>query len=97
MMIDDGLVEEVKALRKKGLTQKNISMLGLSYKEIDDCLNGVISLDEAVRLIKRDTRHFARKQFTWWKREKNIIYIDKREFENEDEMIAFMISGFLDK
>jgi len=93
-MMEDGLVEEVKVLRKRGLTQKNISMLGLSYKEIDDFLNGLISLEEAVRLIKRDTRHFARKQLTWWKREKEITYIDKRDFPDEDAMITFMCSVF---
>ncbi len=93
-MMEDGLVEEVKVLRKRGLTQKNISMLGLSYKEIDDFLNGLISLEEAVRLIKRDTRHFARKQLTWWKREKEITYIDKRDFTDEDAMITFMCSVF---
>ena len=93
-MMEDGLVEEVKVLRNRGLTQKNISMLGLSYKEIDDFLNGLISLEEAVRLIKRDTRHFARKQLTWWKREKEITYIDKRDFPDEDAMITFMCSVF---
>lgn len=93
-MMEAGLVEEVKVLRKRGLTQKNISMLGLSYKEIDDFLNGLISLEEAVRLIKRDTRHFARKQLTWWKREKEITYIDKRDFPDEDAMITFMCSVF---
>ena len=94
IMMESGLVEEVRALRSKGLTQKNISMLGLSYKEIDDHLNGLISLEEAVRLIKRDTRHFARKQLTWWKREKEITYIDRRDFLNEESMISFMCSVF---
>ncbi len=93
-MMEDGLTEEVKALRAAGLTEKNISMLGLSYKEINDCLNGLITFDEAVRLIKRDTRHFARKQFTWWKREKEITYIDRRDFADEEDMICFMIRTF---
>lgn len=93
-MIGAGLVEEVVSLRQKGLTQKNISMLGLSYKEIDDHLNGLITLDEAVRLIKRDTRHFARKQLTWWKREKEITYVDRRDFCDEEAMITFMCSVF---
>ena len=93
-MMNEGLVDEVKALRQRGLTQKNISMLGLSYKEIDDALNGLISLEEAVRLIKRDTRHFARKQLTWWKREKEITYVDRRDFKDEEAMTAFMCSVF---
>lgn len=93
-MMSAGLVDEVKALRARGLTQKNISMLGLSYKEIDDFLNGLIPLEEAVRLIKRDTRHFARKQLTWWKREKEITYVDRRDFKDEEAMTAFMCSVF---
>ena len=84
-MMNEGLVDEVKALRQRGLTQKNISMLGLSYKEIDDALNG---------LIKRDTRHFARKQLTWWKREKEITYVNRRDFKDEEAMTAFMCSVF---
>ena len=93
-MIEEGLIGEVERLRSEGLTQKNISMLGLSYKEIDDFLNGIISLEEAVRLIKRDTRHFARKQLTWWKRERDITYVDKRDFADTDAMAAFMCSVF---
>ena len=93
-MMSAGLVDEVKALRARGLTQKNISMLGLSYKEIDDFLNGLIPLEEAVRLIKRDTRHFARKQLTWWKREKEITYVDRRDFKDDEAMTAFMCSVF---
>jgi len=93
-MMEEGLIDEVQRLRNMGCTQKNISMLGLSYKEIDDHLNGLITLDEAVRLIKRDTRHFARKQLTWWKREKNITYIDRRDHKSEEDMISFMVSFF---
>ncbi|MCR5829560.1 MAG: tRNA (adenosine(37)-N6)-dimethylallyltransferase MiaA [Lachnospiraceae bacterium] len=93
-MIESGLVDEVRSLRRRGLTQNNISMLGLSYKEIDDHLNDKITLDEAIRLIKRDTRHFARKQLTWWKREKDIIYVDKRNYEDIDSLISYMCFVF---
>lgn len=79
IMIDNGLVSEVEGLVNKGYNLHNISMLGLGYKEIVDYLEGRTSLDEAVRLIKRDTRHFAKKQLTWFKREKEVCWIDKGE------------------
>lgn len=79
IMLDSGLVEEVRGLKKLGLTDQNVSMRGLGYKEIYSYLDGEISLDEAVRIIKRDTRHFAKRQITWFKREEEVIYIQKNE------------------
>lgn len=85
-MIDEGLVDEVRALRARGYTQQLPSMLGLGYKEIDDYLNGVIDLEEAVYLIKRDTRHFAKKQLTWFKREKSTLFVDKQPGESTSQL-----------
>lgn len=88
-MVENGLIEEVKALMEKGYSpDKNISMLGLSYKEIYDYLKGACELSEAIRLIKRDTRHFAKKQLTWFKREKEVIWINR---SSEDEMLAIIM------
>ncbi len=83
-MMEKGLVEEVRFLKEKGYTSDMVSMQGLGYKEIFDYLEGKCSLDEAVYRIKRDTRHFAKRQITWFKREKDIIWIDKKA-ENYDE------------
>lgn len=69
-MVKQGLIEEVKALKDQGYTKDLISMQGLGYKEILDYLDGVTSLDEALYILKRDTRHFAKRQITWFKREK---------------------------
>ncbi len=74
-MMADGLVEEVKRLREAGCSRNMVSMQGLGYKEILDALDGITSLEEAVRILKRDTRHFAKRQLTWFRRE-DAIWID---------------------
>jgi len=94
IMFQNGLVDEVKKLRSMGLSQEYMSMLGISYKEIDDALNGIISMDEAARLIKRDSRRYAKKQFTWFKREKTVRYLDRREFKTEDEIVDEIIRSY---
>ncbi|MBP5297549.1 MAG: tRNA (adenosine(37)-N6)-dimethylallyltransferase MiaA [Lachnospiraceae bacterium] len=90
-MLDLGLVNEVKALKDKGLTRDYVSMQGLGYKEILDYLDGKITLEEAVYIIKRDTRHFAKRQITWFKREPSVIWVNKPEFDyDDDKIIEFM-------
>ena len=90
-MLTDGLVEEVKALKTRGLRRGQVSMQGLGYKEILSYLDGEISLKEAIYLIKRDTRHFAKRQLTWFRREKEVIWLDKAAFSyNEDDILRFM-------
>ena len=75
LMMEHGLVDEVKHLADMGCTRDMVSMQGLGYKEILDALDGTISLDEAVYIIKRDTRHFAKRQLTWFKRERDVRFI----------------------
>ena len=89
-MLDAGLIEEVRALKQSGCTRDMVSMQGLGYKEILDYLNGDLSLDEAVRILKRDTRHFAKRQITWFKREKDVIWVNRPEFEGENAILAYM-------
>ena len=67
-----------------------ISMQGLGYKEILDYLSGDLSFDEAVRILKRDTRHFAKRQLTWFKREKDVIWVNRPEFSGEDAVLAYI-------
>lgn len=86
-MLAVGLVEEVRALRDKGYTADDVSMQGLGYKEILAYLDGRISLSEAVYTIKRDTRHFAKRQITWFKREKDVIWIDKSTCDYDEEKL----------
>lgn len=87
IMLDKGLIDEVKTLKDMGLTKENNSMQGLGYKEILDYLDGVISLEEAEYILKRDTRHFAKRQLTWFRREKEVTWINKEDFSFDDDMI----------
>lgn len=92
-MIKSGLVEEVARLKESGCKREMVSMQGLGYKEILDYLDGEISLEDAIYFIKRDTRHFAKRQLTWFRREKDVIWIDKPEFEYDDrKILEFMIA-----
>ncbi len=75
-MISSGLVEEVQKLLDMGLTKDNVSMHGIGYKEIIDHLSGECSLEEAIYRITRESRHFVKRQLTWFKREKDIIWLD---------------------
>ena len=86
-MIEEGLVHEVQALKDKGYTQQLVSMQGLGYKEILDYLDGNCTLEEAIYTIKRDTRHFAKRQLTWFKRERDVIWINKQSFGYDAEQI----------
>lgn len=90
-MIDNGLVDEVASLRNRGLDLSYVSMQGLGYKEIYRYLSGEITLDEAVYILKRDTRHFAKRQLTWFKREENVIMFDKSRYNNDNEILNEMI------
>lgn len=86
-MIEQGLVDEVRSLRARGVRRGMTSMQALGYKEILDYLDGVIPLDEAVARIKRGTRHFAKRQITWFKREKEVTWISKADFCRDDDRI----------
>ncbi|MFV0364477.1 MAG: tRNA (adenosine(37)-N6)-dimethylallyltransferase MiaA [Suipraeoptans sp.] len=77
LMVNEGLVEEVKSLLNMGYNKELVSMQGLGYKEIIEYLEGSISLYDAIYKIKRDTRHFAKRQITWFKREPEAIWIKK--------------------
>lgn len=93
IMLENGLIDEVKTLHQKGYTKDMVSMQGLGYKEILSYLDGEISLDRALYLIKRDTRHFAKRQLTWFRREKDVIWINKPDFRYENEaIIEYMLS-----
>ena len=90
-MVEEGLVREVKDLKNAGLSIENISMQGIGYKEILEYLDGEITLDEAVDKIKQNTRHMAKRQVTWFKREKDVIYINPFEFENNEKIVDYMV------
>ncbi len=90
-MLADGLVDEVRMLKEAGCRRGMVSMQGLGYKEILDYLDGRITREEAVYLIKRDTRHFAKRQLTWFRREKEVIWLEKERFCHDDgKIVAYM-------
>ncbi len=91
-MLQDGLVEEVKKLRAMGCTRDMVSMKGLGYKEILSYLEGEISYEEAVYILKRDTRHFAKRQITWFKREKDVIWMNYPDYnQDKTQMLQAML------
>lgn len=86
-MVEQGLVEEVRWLKEHGYDRSLVSMQGLGYKELFPYLDGTCSLEEAVEIIKRDTRHFAKRQITWFKREPDVIWLNQQEFGYDKEKI----------
>lgn len=86
-MLRQGLVDEVVKLRDMGCHRGMVSMQGLGYKEMLAYLEGEMSLEEAVSVLKRDTRHFAKRQLTWFRREKDVIWVDKNQFDYDEEKI----------
>ena len=89
-MIEAGLVDEVDRLMKRGLDLSYVSMQGLGYKEIYRYLTGEITLSDAIYILKRDTRHFAKRQLTWFRREKDVVFVNRNSFKTEDEILQFM-------
>ncbi len=92
LMLEQGLVEEVMHLKDMGLTRDMVSMQGLGYKEILDYLQGIYTLEEAIYVLKRDTRHFAKRQITWFKRERDVRWLDLPDFNNDlDQVLIKML------
>lgn len=91
-MIDTGLIHEVKGLLSKGYTKELVSMQGLGYKEIVDYLKGLTTLDESIRILKRNTRRFAKRQISWFKREEQIIWMDPIKMGSLKAVEDYLIS-----
>ncbi len=90
-MLSKGLVDEVRTLKERGCNASMVSMQGLGYKEILEYLDGRCSLLEAVEKIKKETRHFAKRQLTWFRREKDVIWIDKQAFAYDEDAVLSCI------
>ena len=95
LMMEQGLLDEVRYLKERGVRKDSTAMQGLGYKELYAYLEGEYPLDEAVRIIKRDTRHFAKRQLTWFKRERDVIWADKSVIRQEEEKLADYMLGYL--
>lgn len=96
-MLQQGLVEEVKSLKEMGCQKDMVSMKGLGYKEILAYLEGETSLDEAVDILKRDTRRFAKRQLTWFRREKEPVWIEKGSYGSEEEILDYILALLREK
>ncbi len=91
-MMDAGLLDEVRALYDAGVPRSAVSMQSLGYRQIMDHLYGECTLEEAVYQIKLQTRHFAKRQITWFKREKDAIWVNKQDFDrDEQKILEFML------
>lgn len=97
-MLKEGLVEEVKHLQELGCNRGMVSMQGLGYKEILSWLEGETTFEEAIEILKRDTRHFAKRQLTWFRREQDVVWVNKQDFDyDEDRILAYMLSVISEK
>lgn len=97
-MLKEGLVEEVTDLYKQGYHKNLVSMQGIGYKEIIDSLEGNCTLEEAVSVLKKETRHFAKRQLTWFKREKEVIWVDKQLFHRDEKhILQFLLETLKNK
>ena len=94
LMMEEGLVEEVRKLKEMGCDSAMVSMQGLGYKEILSHLEGEYTLDEAVYKIKRDTRHFAKRQITWFKRERDVIWLHKPDYDYDEMKIREAVLSY---
>lgn len=90
LMMEQGLLDEVKTLIDRGVTKEMTSMQGLGYRQIYDHLMGEYDLDCAVCEIKKQTRHFAKRQLTWFRRERDIIWVDVTEYDTAEDIADYM-------
>ena len=94
IMLGKGLVEEVRQLLNQGIKPDGISMQALGYKEIAGFLLGQYSYDECVHMLKRNTRRFAKRQMTWFKRDKNIKWFNVQEYESKKQLVETIACYF---
>ena len=96
-MLDQGLLKEVKSLLDDGCTGDMVSMQGLGYKEFIPYFEGKCSLEDAVTILKRDTRHFAKRQLTWFRREKSVCWLNREDYKTETDLLNAMLSEIKQK
>ena len=87
LMMEEGALAEVERLRAKGVTRDMPAMKGIGYRELYEYLEGQYSLETAVEQIKQNTRHFAKRQLTWFRREKEVTWLDKDRYSSEEELL----------
>ena len=90
-MMEAGLLEEIKGLKARGLSRENTSMQGIGYKELLDFLDGKTTLDRAVYEVKLNSRHYAKRQITWFKRDKDALWIDRQNYTDPEAIVFEMV------
>jgi tRNA dimethylallyltransferase len=93
-MIKDGLIEEVKKLRELGFDKNLNSLQTVGYKEVFDYLDGLISYEQMIYLIKRNSRRYAKRQLTWFRQDKRIIWLDVDESTDFEKLADKVIEIF---
>lgn len=96
-MIEDGLVDEVKTLVNAGVKKGMTAMDGIGYKELLDYLEGDGTLCDAIELIKKKSRNYAKRQLTWFRREKEVIWLDKTVYTSNDKLLDVILSNLREK
>ncbi|WP_446899621.1 tRNA (adenosine(37)-N6)-dimethylallyltransferase MiaA [Clostridium sp. LBM24168] len=94
IMISEGLIDEVKRLKSMGYNSSMQSMKGIGYKEILGYLDGKISLDESIRLIKKRSRNYAKRQLTWFRKDRRVNWINKDDFKDNNAVSSYIINKF---
>jgi tRNA dimethylallyltransferase len=97
MMIQQGLFEEVQRLMDKGYGKDLVSMKAIGYKEVMEYLEGNESYENTVEKIKKLSRNYAKRQLTWFRRDKRIKWLDVEEFESKDEIVEFLVGDIRKK
>lgn len=90
IMLDEGLIDEVKMLMDMGYTKELTSMQAIGYKEIISYLEGEMSLDKTIEVLKRNTRRFAKRQLTWFRRDDRIKWVDIDNFASTDAISEYL-------
>lgn len=98
LMLQQGLVEEVRKLMNMGLDESFVSMKGIGYKELFPYIRGEQTLEACVEAIKTESRRYAKRQLTWFRREKDVIWVNKQDFAyDEEKILAFMLDSWKNK
>ena len=90
-MFAEGLIEEVMQLRESGLDSGSTALQAIGYKEVIDALDGRCTMEEARAAVKLGTRHYAKRQLTWFRREKDVIWLDKSRFADDEAILREML------
>ncbi|MFO7295180.1 MAG: tRNA (adenosine(37)-N6)-dimethylallyltransferase MiaA [Caldicoprobacter sp.] len=96
-MMKKGLLDEVKGMLDRGYTRDMISMQGLGYKELMEYLEGRVSLEEAIDILKRETRRYAKRQLTWFRAQKDIVWVDVDQFESHEALVKWCLDYIKEK